>query len=578
MCDGQEDCPPGEEEDDCFRLICVGLLLCIGDNICVAQHEVCDDGKHCALSGDDEQLCGLPACHETCQCFGLAMLCVGRNYTNFPVYDRRTMSLDLSLNKLSNIPSFSKDYPNLLLLNLSSNSIGTVLSNQFTDQIYLLQLYLQNNNISDILPMSFIGLQNLHIISLIHNRISAIHSNTFYGLSSITHLDLSHGVIQYLRPLSFHGLGAVKHLNLAGNVITIIPINVFKGLDNFIVLDLSGNRLQNVALDAFQPLLTLQVVYPGDTGLCCFFVPSLGQDMKYCGLYQCIELCIGVIFRSVTYAFVALVVVSNGLWVAMEIIAILRTPNRWLRVPFINLSFSNMLIAIYWCIILTSAHIYGVAFQFYKHIWSGSLTCTIAGFFSVVSILGSTTSAMIIIIHWFVLVYTPFKAAVVCKRLWILFGACLLIPEIYLEISITSTVKHQNPMCFTVAPRMLTTHTMLLSILISSLAIFKCFIMIIFSTLTVVVAEKSRVLAGRKRSYSDISMMARLICLCIINSVKIAFLILIFLINLSDIAPEPGALKWVLLSLLNLNASVDPFLFALYKLFPTITHRFSGQA
>ena len=57
LCDGNPDCPDGENEESCNDFQCAGLLRCRGDDICVHLTDICDGIIHCLLSADDGDMC-----------------------------------------------------------------------------------------------------------------------------------------------------------------------------------------------------------------------------------------------------------------------------------------------------------------------------------------------------------------------------------------------------------------------------------------------------------------------------------------------------------------------------------------
>jgi hypothetical protein len=70
-CNGYFDCLNHEDDLDCDSFQCPGYYRCLDSQICLHPDHVCDGWPQC----DDEWLCDVKPCPETCLCHGLAFVC-----------------------------------------------------------------------------------------------------------------------------------------------------------------------------------------------------------------------------------------------------------------------------------------------------------------------------------------------------------------------------------------------------------------------------------------------------------------------------------------------------------------------
>ncbi len=122
VCDGFNDCPSYEDESYCVRDTCLGLLIC-KEYICVTRQETCDGYIHCSESWDDEMHCNLHPCPQSCMCYGLTMVCTLEKSEQMPVYDDRSVCLEIHGGNF-HLHAFQLHlYQLLKRLNVSNNSI-----------------------------------------------------------------------------------------------------------------------------------------------------------------------------------------------------------------------------------------------------------------------------------------------------------------------------------------------------------------------------------------------------------------------------------------------------------------------
>ena len=182
VCNGEADCPLGDDEWNCTSFVCRGMLRCTKERICVHPSEVCDGVLHCPLSGDDEAVCSRK-CPEHCMCLGRAILCINPTYLEHntsaivmirlkpeiligSVHLENAWFVDISYSYLSNVENIRRIIaPSLIKLNLSNNPLNTFSSRllQFRKLRYL---YMEETKLGRISEESFFNFPMLTSLSL----------------------------------------------------------------------------------------------------------------------------------------------------------------------------------------------------------------------------------------------------------------------------------------------------------------------------------------------------------------------------------------------------------------------------
>ena len=178
LCDGNPDCPDGEDEQSCEQMQCVGLLRCRDDGICVHPVDICDCIIHCLMSGDDEKLCGVSMCPADCVCRGTTFLC----------------------KKLINVYTISATAKAIILNNCSV---------RYKDSFEFFQkfLYLKMTHsrfYDDTINSDIFGSLST-ILGLVITD-SIVKSNSFAKLAGLTELDLKNNAIHQVQMYNFYGL------------------------------------------------------------------------------------------------------------------------------------------------------------------------------------------------------------------------------------------------------------------------------------------------------------------------------------------------------------------------------------
>jgi small GTP-binding protein len=155
--------------------------------------------------------------------------------------------LDLSRNKLSELPAEIMQLVNLTTLNLSWNQLSE-LPAEITQLVNLTTLDLLGNELSE-LPAEITQLANLTALYLSGNQLSELPAE-IAQLVNLTTLYLSMNQLSEL-PAEITQLANLTALDLSGNKLSELPAEIIQ-LANLTTLDLSGNKLSELPAEITQ--------------------------------------------------------------------------------------------------------------------------------------------------------------------------------------------------------------------------------------------------------------------------------------------------------------------------------------
>ena len=269
LCDGNPDCPDGEDEESCEEFQCAGLLRCRGDDICVHPTDICDGIIHCLLSADDEDLCDMLTCPEDCTCRGSAVLCTQLEHISDVPATSKAVILQNYVVLIKDTLYHLSTVLYLKMLNCTFPE-NVVTPKIFTDLSDILTLILANNNIHSFIHNSFISMRKLTYIDLRNNHIHTINPLNFVGLTSLESLDLYNFQITTLSTYSFDGVIFLKMLNLSTNAITTLNQLCFYGPILIETIDLRYNKLLSMEILYFPVGLVHVRIHFDESMYCCF--------------------------------------------------------------------------------------------------------------------------------------------------------------------------------------------------------------------------------------------------------------------------------------------------------------------
>ncbi|XP_028317130.1 leucine-rich repeat and immunoglobulin-like domain-containing nogo receptor-interacting protein 1 [Gouania willdenowi] len=147
------------------------------------------------------------------------------------------------------------------LLNLTHNSIKTLLRHQFHMFTQLLELDLSDNLVGAIDVEAFVGLRSLMTLRLSRNHLKIVPVGAFAGLTNLQFLDISRNEILVFLDFTFRDLAKLQFMNVTDNELVFIAHQAFSGLNSLQELHLDAGNLTAVPTEAFAQLNVLRSLH-----------------------------------------------------------------------------------------------------------------------------------------------------------------------------------------------------------------------------------------------------------------------------------------------------------------------------
>ncbi|GLD59139.1 leucine-rich repeat and immunoglobulin-like domain-containing nogo receptor-interacting protein 1 isoform X1 [Lates japonicus] len=175
------------------------------------------------------------------------------------------LEVNCSHGQLSTVPADLSQ--NAKLLNLTYNTIKTLVQQQFRALTQLLDLDLSDNLVVAVEVEAFLGLQSLQTLRLARNRLKIIPVGAFAGLPNLQLLDISGNEILVFLDFTFQDLPALRCIKATDNDLVFISHQAFTGLTSLQELHLDGCNLTAVPTEALTQLSVLRSLHFRQLGL-----------------------------------------------------------------------------------------------------------------------------------------------------------------------------------------------------------------------------------------------------------------------------------------------------------------------
>ena len=431
-CNGVNDCCQREDESSCEHYTCPGFYKCTKSHVCMHVKHVCDGFAQCPMK-DDEVFCGLP-CPRSCYCQGLEVVCRRPFKANTLPHIRYLdasfsgmMLSDLTLNtylvylqlascRIEHIHSIT--LPNLQVLDLSSNSIGSV-----------------NMDV-------FLSLKQLRVLRLMNNPLTVMKGGDSGEHSLyLSHVDLSHTLLSVFSSEPLQRFLALKSINISFCRVTAVVGKGFQPTPTLQQIDMRRNPIQTYPQNVFKVLVQLRMVFTSNYKLCCPGMLPGGSVEDLCfspqnELSSCKDLLRSDLYRVFLWLMCMASVVGNLGGLCFRHLTLKTHSASGFSVFVSSLSLADCFMGIYLACVGVADQVYRGSYYLYENTWVSSVWCSVTGVMSLLSSEVSTIIISCITLDRFIALRFPFStlrfsrqsALVACVLSWLVGAVLSLVP------------------------------------------------------------------------------------------------------------------------------------------------------
>ncbi|XP_030847307.1 G-protein coupled receptor GRL101 [Strongylocentrotus purpuratus] len=629
QCDGWSDCPLSDDEEQCDTLKCPEGYSC-GESSYNDRHGPVPS----ACSGPQWNPFWV---NGTEPWFGQSLQNVAPKATllnlnglpvmelNISMFDgmRNLHTLDISSCQLERLPpGVFRKLSRLWKIVAINNSLTYLENGTFTGLVNLRLLYLDYNLIMRLDEGCFTDLGRLFFIDLGYNQLSKIRPGTFKDCSSMERLVMPKNHIESVNSSVFEGIE--KHLKIVSfrdNPLHSIAPGTFDGLTRLDDLHIMSTTTKRIQLfpEIFQGLENLLALVVYDSRLCCIAPEraSCVERVPSHPLFTCRKTFLqNLIIKIFMWILGISALLGNAFVILMRLRWKETTSAGSIQSIFItNLAFADFLMGTY-MIILATMDLYIGDSYFWEgraEEWRSSIVCQIAGFITFLSSEASVFLLTLLTVDRFICIIFPFstyhitvaKARILTGCIWVfsfllglvsilvnylnpdaysLSDVCIGLPlirksvDLYAELDENTQSRYDVANFNTVASSTVSTWEFSIAVflginLISFIVIFLSYIAIFFRVRYV------RGQVGRKgKAANEIKMALKL--LFIVGTdffCWMPIIILGILIEANVITISSNVYAWLVVFILPINSSINPYLYTIINEPTTTPHRESKK-
>ena len=566
VCDGMQQCPLGDDEDDCNIVKCDGLFRCRTSSICIHPDNVCDGVNDC-VNADDEVLCQPIFCPRGCQCWGYFANCSHGQRHMIPVLQQETKSLVISDNFINTLTNVM--WPRYLSsLNLHCNQMMRI---DLNTDLSVTQLDLSSNKIEILETNSFRHLQYLRVLLLSANPVHSINKYAFNGLIVIQFLNLKQLHIEKIHSCAFCGVQHLEVLDLGENRLTSLETGQLSGLRSIGTLRLDGNEIKSID-KGFVTATRLDIVHIDQMKWCCYFPSNTKCIYEYTShlLSSCGHLIGSNILKAIIWVEAAVIFLFGTIEIVFLRSKLATKKKTSLHLSgMISLAISDILIVGYLIVIGIADIQYKGVYIVNESKWKSSILCKGAAIATLLSVQTSIIVLFLMSLEKYWQFARPFSKiyisqevqAVSLSFIWIACSAISII-LVFLLLPVT------NGMCFILDFQELTysNHTterigkwfLFFTVILDTLMLI---FIIAFNITSIRIITRSRSQMGRTKTADENSLVVRTILVSVSNFLSWAAIIPIAGMSLLGYRIKSDLLAWVSIVGLPANSILNPVLY-----------------
>ncbi|XP_035707422.1 relaxin receptor 2 [Folsomia candida] len=461
--------------------------------------------------------------------------------------------------------------PELQWLTLSNNRI-TLDKFRFPDMPKLQDLMLDNNKIEVITDGVFRRLRKLVSLNLMGNKIRTIESRAFRFNVNLQDLDLSNNLLKELPPLVFEGQTNLQKLYLADNPFINIPDQVFSQLRSLVSLNLNDVEFSALQFDVLDSLPKLDYVQFKKFGY-CRYVPKVTRCYPFSdGMSSTMNLLAGTSIRVIVWIVALFTIVGNSVVLITRCLSAGR--GRILDVFINNLAGADLLMGIYLVILAVKDIQYRNSYNDHAYEWSTSFVCTGMGIIAMISCEVSLLILTFMSVERYLVISDPFsyhkKLSLNLSRIsmiiiWFFVALLAIAPAIQWRGRVT--FYGSSGLCFPVhldEPFAIGwEYTAFVIIGLNSACLIV--VAISYSKLFCVI-QTTRL--STPRDTKDIEMAVRFFLMVFTDCMCWLPIILLKIYALGGHQIPKEFITWVVIFVLPINSTINPYLYGLYGTLP----------
>ena len=547
VCDGKWDCHKGHDEDilhTCKVRNCIGLFHCSKSSICFPVEDVCDNYIDCPEK-DDELMCGLKniKCPISCSCHNFAIKCLGPSPEIINIHYK----LPHSVIKVSNTSIATlhilKVFSYLVLIDFSDNMIISpcyILSGNNS----ILQLDLSENVIYVLQSYCFTNLSRIELLYLNNNHLHTIKKKAFWDVPNIKLLNLSHNSLNYIPSTFLYNLCYFKVLSVVNNPFFLLDLTFFRNTE-------------------------IYILQSDDYRICC-----IASFVKMCTATKlwyinCKNLLPTETVRIFIITIGSIVLVLSILSLILQVKSRATYRARIFPIIIICLNISDMLVSLYFIILVTADFIYHLSIISYEKIWKRSFPCYLIFFTSLIFTIESPLLLSIISLARLKAVEKPLESNFQRHSLMAQLMPLCTLTSLLLSILLTTgyaTIHDEIPttLCLPfIDPSDSQWFIKLITFITATIQLSSSlFIVAVYILFVKTLNKSSKSLKGNvSKKISRVGMIIQLFVVTFSNIVCWIPTNAIYLISLYKSKYSTNLLIWTAIAVTPINSMINPFLF-----------------
>ncbi|XP_038052726.1 uncharacterized protein LOC119725394 [Patiria miniata] len=554
-CDGFVDCQTdGRDELDCEMVSCPDFFLCNNSVKCIYWPMVCDGNPDCPNADDEtERECETHRCPTGCKC--------------------RT------INGIYNVACIG---------GWNQTTIGRIATR-------VEDLTLSGANVSVLDTGLFKGFSELRVLDISGNLITSFEADWFHELKNLQNLFAWNTSIDWIRNRAFNGLKKLKIMLLIRGKSSI-------------------KTAVEVEEDALTDLESFETLYVDDYRLCCEFVELLPHfpvtNCKTTEAQPPLNLC-GTLMRNqllrVSMWVLGLsALIGNAVVIIWRCLQDKEKGGKWIHSSFVlNLAISDLMMGVYMLIIAGADIYFGADYSDVASEWRSSIVCKIAGVMSVLSSEASVFFVTLISLNCFFSIVFPFSrfrireksATVIITIIW-LAAVCLSVgPTVFVgsdsEVYGLSDVCIGLPLTTVPTSYVIKEHNLgdantipipvgqgnqpawIYSIILFLGVNLICFVVVLGCYVAIFVKVKRTASRVRNCAHRDREIKMAIKMALIVGTDFACWMPVIIMGILSQTGAVnigPDMYAWIVVFILPINSSLNPYLYTVYTMVVTKRH------